>query len=129
MLNSNGWRLKGEWFRCGEGLVLLRELGGAVVVFAVFSGIDRVVMHVRRGVLLEAWRIRRGLSSQLSEVKIRACAIAEIHRLMKLTLRVETVEDDPVDGNGNYFDDDFDKGTDERPVLKAGLVIAFPASI
>ena len=48
---------------------------------------------------------------------------------MKLTLRVETVEDNPVDGNGNYFDDDFDKGTDERPVLKADLAIAFPAFI
>ena len=109
--------------------MLLRELGGAVVVFAVFSGIDRVALHIRREVLLKARRVRRGLSSQLSEVKIRACAIAQIHRLMKLTLRVKTVEDDPVDGNGNYFDDDFDKGTDERPVLNADLVIAFPASI
>lgn len=109
--------------------MLLRELGGAVVVFAIFSGIDRVVMHIRREVLLKAGRIRCGLRSQLGEIEIRARTITEIHRLMKLTLRVEPVEDDPIDGNGNYFDNDFDKGADERPVLEGKSAIAIPAPI
>lgn len=109
--------------------MLLRELGGAVVVLAVFSGINRIVVDIRREVLLKARRIWCGLSSQLSEVEIRACAIAEVHRLMKLPLRVEPVEDNPIDGNGNYFDNNFDEGADERPVLKAKLVIASLAPI
>lgn len=99
--------------------MLLRELRGIVVVFAVFSGINRVIVHVRREILLEARCIGRRLGSELSEVEIRACAIAEIHRLMKLTLRVEPVEDYSIDGNGNHFDNDFDKGADERPILNS----------
>lgn len=99
--------------------MLLRELRGVVVVFAVFSGINWVIVHIRREILLEAWRIWRRLGSELSKVEIRACAIAEIHRLMKLTLRVEPVEDDPIDGNCNHFDDNFDEGADERPVLNS----------
>ena len=38
---------------------------------------------------------------------------------MKAALGVEAIEHDPVDGDGDDFDDDFDEGADERPVLEA----------
>lgn len=36
---------------------------------------------------------------------------------MEAAFGVEAVEDDAVDGDGDYFDDDFDEGADEGPVL------------
>ena len=37
---------------------------------------------------------------------------------MELALRVEAVEDDGINGNGDDFDDDFDNGADEGPGLE-----------
>ena len=36
---------------------------------------------------------------------------------MEAALRVESVEDDGVDGDGDDFDDNLDEGADEGPVL------------
>jgi hypothetical protein len=80
LLNSDRRRLEVEGFRLRERLLFLSELGGVVT----FGIVGRVVVEVsgegwRHGGLLEPWRIGRRLTSQLSEVEIGACSVAEIH--------------------------------------------------
>ena len=41
---------------------------------------------------------------------------------MELTLRVEAVENHPVQGNGDDLNDNFDNGTDQGPALDFGVV-------
>ena len=42
---------------------------------------------------------------------------------MKLAFAAETVEDHSVERDGDDFDDDFNQGTDEGPVLQKGLSV------
>ena len=93
------------------------------VVLAIFGAVDRVVVEVSwerwgHGSFLEAWGVGCRLAAKLGEVKVRAGAVPEIHRFVEPTFRIEAVEDNAVDGNCDYLDDDFNKGADERPVLR-----------
>ena len=90
-----------------------------MVTIAIFI---RVVMEVsgkgwRHGSLLESWRVGRRLSPELGEIEIRAGAVAEIHRLVKLSLRPVPVEDHPVKRDDNDFDHDFNDCADQGPSL------------
>ena len=117
MLDPDRRWLEGKGFRLGKRLVLLSELSHVVVIFAVFGSVQRVVVHGGWEVLLKPGGVGSRLRAELREVKIGTGAIPKIHRLMELTLRIETIKDNAVDGDGNDFDDDLDKSADERPIL------------
>jgi hypothetical protein len=57
------------------------------------------------------------LASELSEVEIRPGLVAEIHGLVQLSLRVEAIEDDGVDNDGDGLHDNFDDTADKGPIL------------
>lgn len=97
--------------------MFLCELGRMVV--AIFS---RLVVEVsgerwRHRSLLESWRVGRRLSPELSEIEIGACAVAEIHGLVKLPLSPVPVEDHPIECNDNDFNHDFNDCADQGPRL------------
>ena len=114
-----------EFVPAGIFLVLVGEVGGDA---ALFGGVDVVgvgVVVVERGAeggghggFGEAGRVGGGLGAQLGEVEVGAGFVADVHALVQFALGVEAVEDDGVDGDCYYFDDDFDDGADEGPVLK-----------
>lgn len=66
----------------------------------------------------ETWGVGGGLQTQLSEVQIRAGLVACVHALHEAALRPDTVSNDAVDEQDKNFDDDFDDGADEAPVLQ-----------
>jgi hypothetical protein len=53
----------------------------------------------------------------LSEIQIRAGLVTSIHGLHETTLGPETVSNDAIDEQDENFNDDFDDGADETPVL------------
>lgn len=65
----------------------------------------------------EAGCVGSGLGSQLGKIEIRTSFVAHIHRLVELALGPDAVEDDGVDGDCDYFNDYFDEGADESPIL------------
>lgn len=71
--------------------------------------------------LLEPGGIRSGLAAELSEIEVRAGAIAEVHRFVEAAFGVVAVEDDAVDGDGDDFDDDLDQGANEGPALSTTI--------
>ena len=111
----------------GIFLVLVGEVGGDA---ALFGGVDVVGVGVvvveggaeggGHGGFGEAGGVGGGLGAQLGEVEVGAGFVADVHALVQFALGVEAVEDDGVDGDCYYFDDDFDDGADEGPVLGGG---------
>ena len=65
------------------------------------------------GCLSEARGIGSGLGAELSEIEIRAGFVSDIHRLPELAFRVEAVEDDGIDGDGDSLDDDLNEAADQ----------------
>ena len=65
------------------------------------------------------WGVGRGLGFELGEVEVRACLVAGVHGLPEFVLRVEAVEDDGVNSDGDEFDNDLDDAADQTPVLQA----------
>lgn len=64
--------------------MLRSKLGGFIVIFAILRRIDRIIVNVCRkrgshGGLLEARRVGRRLTSELSKIKIRASFVTQIH--------------------------------------------------
>ncbi len=83
-VNLDWGRLQIEWLRLGERLVLRSKLSRFVVIFAILCSIDRIIMEMRRKSgshrsLLEARGVGRRLTSELSEIKIRASFVTQIH--------------------------------------------------
>ena len=78
----------------------------------------RVLEWVWGFIAFEAGGVGRGLGAELGEVEICAGFIAEVHGLVEAAFGVESVEDDAVDGDCDDFDDDFDHGADEGPILR-----------
>lgn len=119
VLDANRRRLKVEGFGRGEGLVFLRELGGMITVVDRIRAVARVVVVEvsgkgrRHGGLLKSRRVGRGLTPKLGEVEIGACPITKIHRLVKLSLGPESVEDDPVECDHDHLNHDLDDGADQ----------------
>lgn len=99
------------------------ELGLVRVVFAIFSCADWVFVEVlgesgSHGGLLEAWSIRGRLASELSEIEIFPGFVTEVHRFGEPALRIVTIENNGVDGDGNDLYNDFNEGADECPALE-----------
>lgn len=102
---------------------------GPDAVFAVFCGRVGVLRLGRdpwgfgglgeaiRCAGTETWGVRGGLEA-LCEVELGAGFFATVHGLGKSSLCDEAVEDDGVDEDDEDFNDDFDDGTDETPVLE-----------
>ena len=81
-LDRRWLELEEFWLR--EGLMF----GCILCRFAVLCIVDRVIADIGRKCgghrsLLEAWSVWRGLDAKLSEVKIRASFVADVHRLVK----------------------------------------------
>ena len=103
-------------FLCVLGSIIFTILGFAEVVTAK--------VRWKRGGhwgLLEARGVGSGLAAKLGEVKVGAGTVAEIHRLMKASLSIVAIEDDSVDGDGDDFHNDLDKGADECPMLQVSV--------
>ena len=94
------------------------KLGGFIVVFAIFRGVDRIIVEVCRkcgsqGSFLETRCIWRRLASELSKIKIRASFVTQIHRFGEPALGVKAVEDNAVNADGDNLDDNLDEGTNQ----------------
>lgn len=70
-----------------------------------------------------AWSVRCRLCSELCKVEIASSTITHSHRLAKLSLGVEAVEDNSVDGNGEDLNNNLDDGAYQRPVLETAKKI------
>jgi hypothetical protein len=116
----DGWCSKSE----GLGLSDFARIGVLhFVALAVLGGRKRVDVHGvagwwspaagarRHGA--ESGSVRCGLGAELGEVQVRAGLIAGGHGLPELPLGPESVEDDAVDGDAQYFDDDLDDAADK----------------
>lgn len=123
-LDRRGLQLEG---RCWAGRRAGRSvLGRWVVVLALLGdgvgiqlrGVDKWGLgRVRR----EAWEARcigGGLQTQLSEIQIRAGSVALVHGLHELAFAPHAVGDDGVDQDDQNFDDNFNDGAHETPVLQ-----------
>ena len=75
------------------------------------------------GCFLEAGGVGRGLGAELGEVEVGARAVADVHGLVQAAFGEDAVGDDAVDGDGDDFDNDFDEGADEGPVLPKSQLI------
>jgi len=54
---------------------------------------------------------------QLGQVQIVASIVSAVHGLHETALGPEAVEDDDVDQKHKDFDDDFNDGADQAPIL------------
>ena len=102
------------------------KLGRLVVTFTVLCCIDWVIVKMRRKCrghrsLLETGGIGCRLTPELSEIKIRASFVTQIHGLGESALGVEAVKDNGVNADGKDFDDDLDESAKQRPVLQAWI--------
>ena len=124
VLHPYGRSLESEGFGLGEGEVFGCELGVFVVVMGgrltVFGGRVRVLVWVGRAER-EAGCVGCGLGAELGEVEVGTGFVAEVHGFVEAAFGVEAIEDDAVDGDGDYLNDDFDEGADERPILRADV--------
>lgn len=55
------------------------------------------------------------MRAQLSEVKIRASLVADVHGLAELALGVVTVKDNSIDGDGDGLDNNLNDAANEGP--------------
>ena len=95
-------------------LPLLGRLDGVVVGLVVVEVFWEGGGH---GGLLEARGVGRGLGAQLGEVEVGAGAVAHVHGFVQAAFGENAVGDDAVDRDGDDFDNDFDEGADQRPIL------------
>lgn len=123
LLDADGWRLeleRGGWpgGRARRCILRCRRLGLALLCCGVrvyrnaVGRLGRVACEAG-----EAWGVGSGLQTQLGEVQIRSGLVTSVHGLHQAALSPEAVGDDAVNEEHENFDDDFDDGTDEAPVL------------
>ena len=121
-VDLDGWCLKSKRLSLGVRLTLRRKLGR----FAVL-GIAEAIVHVWR----EArgrWSLQSGcigcrLRLELRKVEIAAGLVADVHGLVKAPFRVEAIEDHGVDEDGDDFDNNLNKSTDQGPMLATRLAL------
>ena len=123
-MHFDGRRLQLEGFRLRVRL----PLRGILCCVSILRVVDVVIPNVRveisrHGRLGKSWSIRGRLCPQLGQIQIGACFVAHIHRFVEPTFGIESIEDDRVDGNRDNFNDDFDQGADQGPILLHESVI------
>ena len=117
-MDLNRWWLKLKWFRwlwrrCGLNKASawsIALLGITEWVVGVSGWWEAWRLHA-----WETWSVWCGLRAQLSEVKIRASLVADVHGLAQLALGVVTIKDNSVDGDGDGLDNNLNDAANEGP--------------
>lgn len=118
-MDLDGWGLESEGFSGfgGRGLGFDEASPWTVAVFGVRRGVvdggrearGFDVLGVRWGEGTEAGGVRGRLGAELSEVKVGAGAVADVHGFAEALLGVVAVKDDAIEDDGDGFEDHFNE--------------------